>query len=57
MTYSGMKMHECAYISALEEYKGHMRPGYVLHILYIVHILHILVMILFAKYAKYATYA
>jgi hypothetical protein len=50
MTDTGMKTHECAYVSVLEEYKGHRRPGYILHILhilYIVHILHILVMILF----------
>ncbi len=47
MTDAGMKTHECAYVSVLEEYKGHRRPGYILHILYIVQILHILVMILF----------
>jgi hypothetical protein len=47
MTDKGMKTHECAYVSLLEEYKGHRRPGFILHILYIVHILHILVMILF----------
>ncbi len=47
MTDTGMKLHECAYVSVLEEYKGPQRPGYFVHILYIVHILHFLVLIFF----------
>jgi hypothetical protein len=47
---AGMKKHACAFVSLLEEYKGHRRPGlhfmYILHIIYIYiyiyHILHIL---------------
>jgi hypothetical protein len=35
MTYAGMKTHECAYVSVLEEYKGPWRPGFIVHILYI----------------------
>jgi hypothetical protein len=53
MTNAGMKTQECAYVSVLEDYKGHRRPGYILHILYIVHILHILVMILFDRCAAW----
>ncbi len=33
--YTGMKTHDCAYVSVLEEYKGPRRPGHILHILYI----------------------
>jgi hypothetical protein len=47
MTDTGIKRHECAYVSVLEEYKGCWRPGYIVHIMYIVHTLHILFMILF----------
>jgi hypothetical protein len=40
-TDAGMKKHACAFVSVLEEYKGHRRPG--LHILLqFLHILHIL---------------
>jgi hypothetical protein len=48
-TDAGMKTHECAYVSVMEEYKGPRLPGHILHILYIlytVHILHILFVIL-----------
>ncbi len=38
MTDKGVQTHECAYVSVLEEYKGHMRPGHILHILYICYI-------------------
>jgi hypothetical protein len=42
-TDAGMKKHTCAFVSVLEEYKGHRRPGlYILHILHIIHIYHIL---------------
>jgi hypothetical protein len=38
-----MKKHACAFVSVLEEYKGHRRPGlHILHILHIIHILHFL---------------
>ncbi len=45
-----MQTHECAYVSVLEEYKGHRRSGHILHILYICYIcykLGIRVLILF----------
>ncbi len=45
-TNAGIKTHECAYVSVLEEYKGPRRPGHILHIMYIVHIIHILFIIL-----------
>jgi hypothetical protein len=46
-TDAGMRTHKCAYVSVLvEEYKGHRRPGHILHILYW-HIMHILCMTLF----------
>ena len=35
-TDAGMKKHECAFVSVMEEYKGRRRPG--LHILHILHI-------------------
>ena len=41
-TYAGIKTHEYAYVSVLEEYNSPRRPGHLLHILYILHILHIL---------------
>jgi hypothetical protein len=42
-TDAGMKKHACAFVSVLEEYKGHRRPGlHILHILYMLHIIHIL---------------
>ena len=53
MTDTGMKTHEYAYVSVLEEYKGHRRSGYIVHIRYILHILHILVMILFDSCAAW----
>ncbi len=53
MTDAGMKTHECAYVSVLEEYKGPWRPGYIVHILYIVYILHILGMTLFDRCAAW----
>jgi hypothetical protein len=28
-TDAGMKTHECAYVSVLEEYKGHRKPGHI----------------------------
>jgi hypothetical protein len=34
-----MQYLDCAYVSVLEEYKGHRKPGHVLHILHILHIL------------------
>jgi hypothetical protein len=36
---TGMKQHACVFVSVLEEYKGHRRPG--LHILHILHFIHI----------------
>ncbi len=44
-TDAGMKTHECAYVSVLEEYKGSSRLSHslhILHFLYICHILHIM---------------
>jgi hypothetical protein len=42
-TDAGMKKHACAFVSVLEEYKGHRRPGlHILHIQHIIHIYHIL---------------
>jgi hypothetical protein len=38
MTDKRMQTHECAYVSVLEEYKGHRRSGHILHILYICYI-------------------
>ena len=38
-TDTGMQYLDCAYVSVLEEYKGHRKPGHVLHILHILHIL------------------
>jgi hypothetical protein len=35
MTDKGMQTHECAYVSVLEEFKGHRRSGLILRILYI----------------------
>jgi hypothetical protein len=38
-----MKKHVCAFVSVLEEYKGHRRPGLlVMHIMHIIHIYHFL---------------
>jgi hypothetical protein len=40
---AGMKKQPCAFVSVLEEYKGHRRPGlYILHIFHIIHLYHIL---------------
>jgi hypothetical protein len=37
-----IKKHACAFVSVLEEYEGHRRPGlHILHILHIIHIYHI----------------
>jgi hypothetical protein len=41
-TDTGMKTHECAYVSVMEEFKGCRRPGHILHILHILYISHIL---------------
>ncbi len=42
-TDAGMNKHVCAFVSVLEEYKSHRRPGlHILHILHIIHIYHIL---------------
>ena len=49
---AGMKNHACAFVSVLEEYKGHRRTG--LHILYILHIINISY---FAHYVYSAYYA
>jgi hypothetical protein len=38
-TDTGMQYLECAYVSVLEEYKGHRKPGHIQHILHILHIL------------------
>jgi hypothetical protein len=38
MTDTGMQQHECAYVSALEEYKGPLKSGHILHILHILRI-------------------
>jgi hypothetical protein len=38
MTNKGKQTHKCAYVSVLEEYKEHRRPGHILHILYICYI-------------------
>ncbi len=38
---AGMKKLERAFVSVLDEYNCHSRPGIVLHILNILHILHI----------------
>jgi hypothetical protein len=55
-TNDGMKKHARAFVSVLEEYKGHRHPGLhilhflhiihvyrILHILYIMHIMHIMI--------------
>jgi hypothetical protein len=34
-----MQYLDCAYVSVLEEYKGHRKPGHIQHILHILHIL------------------
>jgi hypothetical protein len=39
-TDSGIKTHECAYVSVLEEYIACRRPGHILHILHILYICH-----------------
>ena len=45
-TDAGMKKHECAFVSVMEEYKGRRRPGlhilHSLHYIYKYHTLHIL---------------
>ncbi len=47
-TDAGIKTHECAYVSVLEEYTDRRRPSHILHILHILyigyslHILHIM---------------
>ena len=38
-TDTGMQYLDCAYVSVLEEYKGHRKPGHIQHILHILHIL------------------
>jgi hypothetical protein len=38
-TDTGMQYLDCAYVSVLEEYKGHRKPGQIQHILHILHIL------------------
>ena len=38
MTDTGMQQHECAFVSALEEYKGPRKSGHILHILHILRI-------------------
>ena len=40
MTDAGIKQHNCAYVSVLEEYKGTRKSGHILHILHILHISH-----------------
>jgi hypothetical protein len=37
VTDAGIKMHKCAYVYVLEEYKGSRRPGHILQILHIMH--------------------
>ena len=38
-TDTGLQFHNCAYVSVLEEYNNHRKPGHIMHILHILHIL------------------
>ncbi len=53
-----MKKHACAFVSVLDEYKGHRRPGlHILHILHIIHICHIIHIYIYISCSVYSVYS